>query len=100
MQLGSLKLHQVLTLCTSPEVQVTKGTYQLKLLARIPIHNPNFLKAGACNACALRHMASRVPCRASSISASIRLSRCIVKECAEPMSGDWTGGGSPAVLQS
>ncbi|KAK9838193.1 hypothetical protein WJX81_007935 [Elliptochloris bilobata] len=26
---------------------VTKGTYQLKLLARIPIHNPNFLKATA-----------------------------------------------------
>ena len=30
-------------------LQVTKGTYQLKLLARIPIHNPNFLKAGACH---------------------------------------------------
>ena len=36
------------------ELQVTKGTYQLKLLARIPIHNPNFLKASASKSWLLR----------------------------------------------
>ncbi len=64
--------------------QVTKGTYQLKLLARIPIHNPNFLKVRSWARHRIHPLCIAliiVPAKLISSPATLRVRNCIALAC-------------------